>query len=275
MKKMKRLIIIFAILLISQCIQGQVIISPYVAYADNKEKSTTVFVTNNSLSEQEIQMSLRFGHPVSDSFGNTVMEYPDSTIQNPHDITQYIKIFPKKFFLAPGEQQAVRLTIRLPFDKPAGTYWTRLVTTSRSKDNIENISDPQFAKVKLVLSQVTTLIYKNKKYENSFQIKEITHSINNDNLNLMTSCSIKGDPPFFTDVDIKVFDSGNNLVLEKQEYYSIYGDFNRKTTLDIERLNPGEYCAEIRFQSNERKDIPQSDKPLKDPILKKVYFTVK
>jgi P pilus assembly chaperone PapD len=253
---------------------AQVIISPYVAFTNQNSKSTTVFVSNNSLETQEMQVSIRFGYPVSDSKGKTIMEYPDSTNPGAFDLTKYVKVFPKKFFLEPGEQQSVRITVKAPVDLPAGVYWTRIVTTSSVKNSNTVVSNNQFAKVKLVLSQVTTLIFKNKRYENSLSINEFTESNDRNNLDLMTKYEVRGDSPFFALSNITVYDLKNTAVRKKQESFSLYNAMNRKTSLDISGLASGDYCAEIQVKANLKADIPLSDKPMKTPITKRIYFTI-
>lgn len=273
---MKILGTILAVFILTGEICAQVIISPYVAYSDQKNKSTSVFITNNSQDPQEIQVSFRFGYPVSDAEGNTIMEYPDSTTQNALDLTKYAKVFPKKFFLEPGEQQTIRVTIKVPVDLPAGTYWTRIVTTSKKKGETGSVSGTQFAKVKLLLSQVTTLIYRNKRYENTLAISDMTAEQIGNELNLTTSCKINGDSPFFADAKTIIYNSNSNAaVMEIQEYFSIFGSIKRRSTTDISSLAPGNYHAEVQIISNQRKDIPLSDSPLNIPVKKIVHFTVK
>ncbi|MCK5087187.1 MAG: hypothetical protein KAQ90_06685, partial [Melioribacteraceae bacterium] len=65
--------ILFLIFLISTNILGQVIISPYIIYMDQRERFGTFIVQNESLDEFEINISFVFGYPDSDSLGNISM----------------------------------------------------------------------------------------------------------------------------------------------------------------------------------------------------------
>ncbi|SRR5690606_18123216 len=272
---MKTILILSALLLFSINAYSQVIISPYVVYTDHKTKSATLIVTNNSSEIQEVAVSTKFGYPISDKDGNIKMEYPDSTNKNSQDVTKYVKVFPKKFYLEPGEQQTVRLSVKAPVDLTIGTYWTRIVTTTKTKDSSGMVSsNPGFANVKLILSQVTTLIFRNKRYENSISITDIIESVSKDELNLMLYYNVSGDSPFFADSRIRIFDSMNTMVDEKRESFSIYNSMIRRSTIGIRSLEPGTYCAEISVQSNLKDDVPVSDKPVKSPLIKKVYFKI-
>lgn len=272
--KMKHIYTAILLVLFAAEAFTQVVISPYVAFADQNNKTSTLLVTNETLEAQEIQVYFKFGYPISDMDGNVIMKYADSNEVNSHDITSMVRVFPKKFVLNPGEQQTVRLTVKVPANLPEGAYWTRIVTTSQAK-NRSNEASSSFAKVNFVLSQVTTLVFRNKRYQNTIAIKDVKETLDSQNLNMLVSYDVSGDSPFFAENNIKIYDSNNKVVKEKKENFSIYGSLSRKSFIDVAGLKPGSYTAEINLVSNLKTDVPSSDNPLKNPIKKKVYFTVK
>ena len=87
---------------------AQVIISPYIILVDQQNRYGKFIVQNESNETYEVTISFVFGFPQSDSLGNMSMKYinnPDSTYPS---AVEWIKAFPKKFFLQPRQRQLIR-----------------------------------------------------------------------------------------------------------------------------------------------------------------------
>jgi hypothetical protein len=243
---------------------------------DQKNQFGTFLVANQTTETQEVTIFFKFGYPASDDQGNVTMLYSDSSgINMDYDLTDMVKAFPKKFTLKPGEKQTVRMTVKPNKNMKDGTYWTRIITSSQSKQVISDTSTSLSASINFVLNQVTTVIYKNKRYENSVDLQEITTDTDDEFLNITIPLEVKGDSPFFAGTTVKIYDSSGGLVSEQTQYFTVYYGMTRRNSFKLDELKPGEYKAEVMITSDNNPDIPISDKPLKTPITKSISFSIK
>ena len=274
--KLLRKIILLQLLIVSSFIYSQVIISPYVVYMDEQNKFGSMIVQNESLEAYEISISFIFGYPVSDSLGNRTMKYEKSPSEDMPSINNWVKAFPKKFVLKPKERQTIRLMIRPPLGIAPGTYWTRIVTSSSPVDTqIDTSSNGVSAKLKFVLNQVTTAIY--RKNEASTDIVIDTPELFLDSTNtyqILYPLKREGNSPFFGYLNFKVFDEDEQIVLEERDYLSVYFYLFRNYVLPNRTFKNGKYRAELEIEFNEKEDIPESKLIPKSNVLNKFEFTI-
>ena len=243
---------------------------------DQKNQFGTFLVSNQTTETQEISIFFKFGYPASDDQGNVTMLYSDSSnINMDFDLTDMVNAFPKKFSLKPGEKQTVRMTVKPKKNMKEGTYWTRIITSSQSKQVITDTSTSLSASINFVLNQVTTVIYKNKRYENTVNLAEITTDVDDQYLNINVPLEVQGDSPFFAGSTVKLYDASGSLITEQTQYFTVYYGMTRKNSFKLEDLKPGEYKAEVIISADTNPDIPISDKPLKTPITKTVSVSIK
>lgn len=253
---------------------SQVVVTPYVVMIDSKNKFGTYSVMNMTDEEQEVSISFKYGHPVSDSEGNTTMFYDENPSSESQSLIQYIRVFPTRFVLEPGAKQTVRMTVSTPDDLKTGTYWTRIVTTSQRKqefdENVTNLS----TRINFVLNQITTVLYKNGHYKSSIELSDLDYKIDSTSLNLIADLKSTEDQPFFAKITYKVFDTGENLVTEGLEYASIYFDMKKKFEIPLSSLSPGNYQVIVNVSSDDTPDIPKSDNYGITPVEKSISVSI-
>ena len=110
--------------------QAQVLIAPTAVYLGDQRRTTSITVSNPSMTEREVRLSLEFGYPVSDSAAMTTVVYGDTAMQRAFACDRFVSVFPKRFVLKPGQRQVVRITASAPGSLEPGMYWTRLVVTT-------------------------------------------------------------------------------------------------------------------------------------------------
>ncbi|MFZ1289214.1 MAG: hypothetical protein WAR79_03960 [Melioribacteraceae bacterium] len=271
---MKKILLIF---LISLPIYSQVIISPYVVYMDENNKFGSMIVQNESFDPYEITISFIFGFPVSDSLGNRTMKYLENPTEAFPSLNNWITAFPKKFVLNSKERQTIRLMIKPPKEIPFGTYWTRIVTSSTPINKDTTISDGTgvSAKLKFVLNQVTTALYRTDSVftdlniENSSLIKDSTETYQ-----LLYKINQLGNSPYFGNFNLTVTNSKGEIILEEHDYLSVYYNIVRNYVLQKEKFPAGNYSAKLLIKFNEKEDIPESKLVPPNDISNSFEFTI-
>jgi hypothetical protein len=255
---------------------SQVILSPYVVFMDETNKYGSLVVQNESFESYEISISFIFGYPVSDSLGTRTMNYISNPSQDEPSITNWVKVFPRKFVLSPKERQTVRLLVKPPKNIKDGSYWTRIVTQSTPTDKqIDSTTTGVSAKIKFVLNQITTAIYRKGNATTGLQIDEVKlYKDSTDTHQILYSLNREGNSPFFGNFNLKVYNSFGDLVKEESDYASIYFDFVRNYILQKDDFKPGKYRAELEIISNEKEDIPKSKMDSIPPIINTFEFII-
>lgn len=267
---------IFILITFSVQIYSQVILSPYVVYMDETNKYGSLVVQNESFDSYEISISFIFGYPVSDSLGTRTMNYVSNPSLEDPSITSWIKVFPRKFVLAPKERQTVRLLVKPPKNIKDGSYWTRIVTQSTPIDEQKDSTTTGVsAKIKFVLNQITTAIFRKGNASTGLQISDVKlYKDSTDTQQILYSLKREGNSPFFGNFNLKVYNSLGDLVKEESDYASIYVDFVRNYVLQKEDFKPGKYRAELEIVFNEKEDIPKSKMEQMPPIENKFEFII-
>jgi len=127
---MKRILSVFLVFVSFTAADAQVVVAPTVVFLSDQSPFGTFLVMNRSDVPQEIGISFKFGYPVFDSLGGVSMVYDDTLMAHEHSCLDWLKGFPQKFVLNPGQEQVVRLLGMGPANAADGEYWTRLVTSS-------------------------------------------------------------------------------------------------------------------------------------------------
>jgi len=243
---------------------------------DETNKYGSLVVQNESFDSYEISISFIFGYPVSDSLGTRTMKYINNPSKEQPSITNWIKVFPRKFVLAPKERQTVRLLVKPPKNIEDGSYWARIVTQSTPIDKQKDTtSSGVSAKIKFVLNQITTAIYRKGNASTKLTIDDVKlYKDSTNTYQLLYLLGRKGNSPFFGNFNLKVYNKKGELVKEESDYASIYYDFIRNYILKKEDFKQGKYRAELEIIFNEKEDIPKSKMDDIPPVKKTFEFLI-
>ena len=273
-KNLKRTI--FLILFLTSSIYSQVIISPYVVYMDQKDRFGTFIVQNKSLEEYEINISFVFGYPITDSLGNGTMKYIENPADSLPSIATWIRAFPRSFILVPEQKQIVKMTVRPPAYLEPGTYWTRMVTSSTPKTPpVDTLKEGISAKVRFVLNQVTTVVYRVGEATTGLDLSNIQVDSDSLNLKVFVGLNREGNSAFLGNMTTRIFNSFGDTVRVKEDFVQVYYNLNKRIDIPLEGLNEGSYKAEVEINFNEKEDIPESRLvPMEYNYRKEIEFTL-
>jgi hypothetical protein len=250
---------ILIILFFASSIYSQVIISPYIVYMDQKDRFGTFLVQNKSMEEYEINISFIFGYPTTDSLGNGTMKYIENPADSLPSIATWIRAFPRSFILVPEQKQIVRMTVRPPNYIEPGTYWTRMVTASTPKAApVDTLKEGISAKVRFVLNQVTTVIYRVDTATTALSLENMHVQNDSTNLQLFIDLNREGNSAYFGNMKTRLLNESGDTIAVEENFIQVYYDMKKRIDFPLEKMVDGKYKVEVEIKFNEKEDIPKS-----------------
>jgi len=150
-----------AALALSPVFLEAILVAPHAVFMDHRSRTGQVFLVNTGDAPEEVSIELKYGYPATDSTGTVfirLIDQPDSTEPS---AAAWIKAYPRRAVLAPGQRQVVRLLATPPAGLPDGEYWSRIIATSRgSKVAVVGGDSTVSAGLSLELRTIISLSYR-------------------------------------------------------------------------------------------------------------------
>lgn len=232
---------------------AQVNIAPVAIYMDDDQTTGRIVVRNSSNKPQELSIDLIFGYPGTNEQGEVVMKTFDKVPVDAPSAGKWVRVYPRHLVLPPQQQQTIRFSARPPAGLPAGEYWIRPTVSTRNVVDIGNgAGDNISASINLIKRTILSLNYRRGKVQTGIQINEVTGKTAGNQLQLLAKLERKGNAAYLGDSQIQIFDASGELQHRKKKEIAVYHSQKRKFEVDISGLSPGEYRAEISFDTRER-----------------------
>lgn len=123
-------LIVLAALTVTPRSAAAVNVSPAVVIIDASTREGVVMLRNGGEHPEEIELSFQFGSVVADDSGNARLVLSDSAPAGETSAVAWLRAFPRRLVLGPGESQLVRIMVRPPQGLASGEYWARLVVSA-------------------------------------------------------------------------------------------------------------------------------------------------
>ncbi len=111
-----------------------VLVSPLAIFMDPQLRTTEVTLANPTATTEEVTIEVRYGVPGTDS----LTEQPvlptvaaDSAPAGAPNAARFLRTFPRRVVLQPGQSQVVRVFASPPPTLAEGEYWARFMATSK------------------------------------------------------------------------------------------------------------------------------------------------
>ena len=129
MNRLFRTLLLVAGLLVPAAAHA-VTVWPTTVFIDSRTRTATLTLSNTGLRPEEIEIDFSFGLPVADELGSVRVVFLDSAGLPQRSIVDYVRAFPRRMRLEPGQTQIVRLLVQPPEGLPDGEYWGRVMVAS-------------------------------------------------------------------------------------------------------------------------------------------------
>lgn len=248
------------VILISGQLKAQISIAPSFIFIDENSGVGNVYVSNNSDNAYEVGINFVFGYPGSDTEGNLIMNYNDSTAFAQYALDPMVRAFPRSFILKGREQRTVRIQVIPKQRRLDGYFFTRMKVMAKPQtaDVTEVQTEGIGTKINFNFEQITAVFYRKGKVTTGVVVKDIDVVQKEGTLELRPHLQRTGNAPFLGSMVAKLKDADGKVVAEAQSTTTVYFDEIRKLDMKLDKVVPGTYTLEMNFDT-QRNDMLISD----------------
>jgi hypothetical protein len=232
-----------------------VFIAPHAVFIDHESRSAQVTLGNGGDAPEEVTIDLKFGYPSADSLGTPYIRFVDDPGPEFPSAAGWIRAFPRRIRLEPGDRQTVRLLATPPADLPDGEYWTRLIVTSRGAAVPVATADTAVrAGLELELRLVVAVSYRKGPLTTGVSLDRLDASVAADSLIIWMGVGRQGSAAYLGTARFTVLDTAGATVREWATPISVYYPFERRFVVPLESLPAGPYRLALTLLA-ERGDL--------------------
>lgn len=246
-------------------------VSPAVLYIDARTREGVVTLYNSGKHPEEIELGFQFGTHVSDADGVVRLVLADSAPAGSPSALAWLRAYPRRLVLAPGESQVVRIIVRPPAGLAAGEYWARLVVNAVPQvPAVEQTQGAATMRLRIGTRIVGALHYRAGRLNTSVAVERASVARADDKVHLTLDLARGGNAAFIGRVRARLLDaSGAPIGAEHVEAITLYRALRWRFTLpagvDAARVATVEYTLDTQ-----RDDLPDGTALRADPVSGRV-----
>ncbi|MHB1065588.1 MAG: fimbrial biogenesis chaperone [Georgenia sp.] len=238
-----------------------VTVSPSALYIDNRTRSGVITLINTGTRPEEIEIGFAFGYPRADSLGAVTVQLLDTVPGGEPSAVSWLRAFPRRIRLEPGQRQAVRVLVQPPEGLAPGEYWARILVRSRgAQPPIEERQGEIRLQVEVETVIATALSYRNGPVstgivEAPVRAVPVTDSL----LRLVMDLERQGNAAFLGRLRAELVSPAGVVVAREDEDIAVYRTMRRKFDIVLPPELRGKSLAGfvVRYSlDTERQDLP-------------------
>lgn len=233
-----------------------VTVSPTALYLSARNPSALLTLVNTSSRAEEIEISFGFGYPTSDSTGTLQVSISDSAAAGEPSAVNWLRAFPRRLVLQPGQRQVVRVTVVAPAGLADGEYWGRVLVKSRGGE--PPIEQTQ-GQVRMQLSLETTFataVFFQKGAMQTGIAATATARRTDDGVRFTVDLHREGNAVFLGRVRVELYDASQHKLGEAEDVVAVYRDLRRRFVLKGDAPLPSGPLVVRYLVDTERPDLP-------------------
>ena len=245
-----------------------VTVSPTALYISSRSPSALLTLYNPGQRAEEIEISFGFGYPRSDSTGALQIMITDSAAVGEPSASAWLRVFPRRMVLQPGQRQVVRVTVVAPAGIADGEYWGRVMVKSRGGE--PPIEQTQ-GQVKMALTVETTfataLFFRKGDNSTGITVPSATAVLTPSGVQTTLDLQRTGSAAYLGRVELFLVDSLGRTRDSVEDVVAVYRQLRRRFVMP---LPPGTGRAErlfIRYVvDDKRPDLPPGGQLPSSPV---------
>lgn len=205
-------------------------VSPMSVFMSHTSRTATMTLYNPNPLPEEIEISFSFGYPQSDSAGDVTVPLAEVAPEGEPAATSWLRAFPRRLVLQPGQQQVVRLLAQPPADLPDGEYWSRvLVTATGGRPPVEQQVQPD---VRVAISMRTVIVaslnYRKGRPSTGLIVTDASAVRTSDGLQVTLDMERQNQAAYLGRIRLDVLDGAGRTLHQEEDIVSVYRTLRRR-----------------------------------------------
>lgn len=238
-----------------------ILVAPHAVFIDHRTRSGQMFLVNTGGVAEEVVIELKYGYPTSDSVGGVYVQLIDQPDSAAPDATPWLRAFPRRTVVQPGERQTVRLLAQPPADLPDGEYWSRIIVTSREVRPPVAANDSAIrAGISVELRTILSATYRKGAVRTGITMTEFAPQLTRDSAIVWLALRREGNAAWLGTVALDAHDTRGRTVGRLDTPVAVFYEVRRRFAFPLEvPAAAGEgYTFRVRL-STAREDLQRTD----------------
>jgi len=248
---------VLGLLALSANVARAVTVSPTAVYITSRNPSALLTLINSGSRPEEIELSVGFGYPVSDSLGVLRVDIVDTAAAGEPSVTSYLRLFPRRLVLQPGQRQIVRVMVAMPAGAADGEYWGRILVKSRGGEPpVEQTNGNVKMQLSLETTFATAVFFQKGEMKTGVEVGSATAHRMGDSVQFTLDLKRTGTSAFLGRIRAELLDAKGGTVAEVEDVVAVYRTLRRRFVLRTGKPLPAGAYTVRYLVDTERPDLP-------------------
>jgi len=251
-----------------------IFIAPHAVFLAEGDRAGQVTLGNDTDHAEEVTVDLMFGYHDTDSLGTPFVRLVEDPSPEDPSAADWIRAFPRRLRLEPGDRQTVRLLANPPDDLPEGEYWARLIVAARGATlPIETGDTAISVALDVVFRLVIPVTYRKGNVTTGVTLSSLQAAAIDDSLVVRMAAYREGNGAYLGTAEFTVLAEEGTVVREWSVPIAVHYEISRRFVFRGAALEPGNYRLAVRLAAE--RDNLEDDIVLPAPtVLDTVAFAV-
>ena len=248
---------VVGLLVVASSAAWAVTVSPTAVYITARNPSALLTLINMGSRPEEIELSVAFGYPVSDTAGVLRVDLVDSAGAGEPSLTSFLRIFPRRLVLQPGQRQVVRVMVAMPAGAADGEYWGRVLVKSRGGEPpIEQSQGNVRMQLSLETTFATAVFFHKGEVKTGVSVVAADAQRMGDSVQFTLDLKRENNAAFLGRIHAELLNASGAVVGEAEDVAAVYRTLRRRFVLrSSSPLPAGAYTVRYVVDT-ERPDLP-------------------
>lgn len=228
-------------------------VTPHALFLNENARTTQMTIGASGDEPEEATIDVQFGFPDVDAFGTPFVRLIEDPGPEFPSAAGWIRPFPRRVRLEPGQKQIVRILAVPPDSLPDGEYWTRVIVTSSGISAPVMGSDSTVqAGLNVVLRLITSLTYRKGDVHTGLNLEYLEVETYPDSIVAWVEAAPEGNGGYLGTATFELVDPDGSVVEEWPVPIAVYYPFRRRFKFRLPRQVQGDYRVRLRVETVRR-----------------------
>jgi P pilus assembly chaperone PapD len=234
-----------------------VTVSPTAVYITARNPSALLTLINMGSRPEEIELSVAFGYPVSDTAGVLRVDLVDNAGAGEPSLTSFLRLFPRRLVLQPGQRQVVRVMVAMPAGAADGEYWGRVLVKSRGGEPpIEQSQGNVRMQLSLETTFATAVFFHKGEVKTGVSVAAAEARRMGDSVQFTLDLKRENNGAFLGRIHAELLNASGAVVAEVEDVAAVYRTLRRRFVLRTGAPLPAGVYTVRYVVDTERPDLP-------------------